>query len=107
MPLLPLAMYVLFAPSPSSSPAGWRGSIPDERALPVLIGAFSGCSPGRSCSRSAPAGCGGGPGRRREGGAVSDRLVVAIDAVVWATWSTAVGYTAHRLPLHRLAHDAR
>lgn len=36
---------------------------------------------------------------------MSDRLAVAIDAAVWATWSAVVGYAAHRLPLHRLAHD--
>lgn len=36
---------------------------------------------------------------------MSDRLAVAIDAAVWATWSTVVGYSAHRLPLHRLARD--
>lgn len=32
-------------------------------------------------------------------------LVVAVDAGVWAAWSAAVGYAAHRLPLHRLDHD--
>ncbi len=36
---------------------------------------------------------------------MSDRLVVAIDAAVWATWSAVVGYSAHRLPLHRLTED--
>jgi glycosyl-4,4'-diaponeurosporenoate acyltransferase len=36
---------------------------------------------------------------------VSDRLVVALDAAVWATWSAVVGYTAHRLPVHRLERD--
>jgi glycosyl-4,4'-diaponeurosporenoate acyltransferase len=30
---------------------------------------------------------------------------VALDAVVWAVWSTVVGYTAHRLPVRRLARD--
>lgn len=36
---------------------------------------------------------------------MTDRFVVALDAVVWATWSGLVGYTAHRLPLHRVARD--
>ena len=31
--------------------------------------------------------------------------VVAADAAVWASWSAAVGYAAHRLPAHRLDHD--
>lgn len=34
-------------------------------------------------------------------------LVVAADAGVWAGWSAVVGYTAHRLPAERLAHDGR
>lgn len=31
--------------------------------------------------------------------------VVALDATVWAAWSTVVGYGAHRLPLRVLDHD--
>jgi glycosyl-4,4'-diaponeurosporenoate acyltransferase len=31
--------------------------------------------------------------------------VVAVDAAVWAAWSAAVGYAAHRLPPARLAED--
>jgi len=31
--------------------------------------------------------------------------IVVADAAVWAAWSTVVGYTAHRLPSVRLAHD--
>jgi glycosyl-4,4'-diaponeurosporenoate acyltransferase len=36
---------------------------------------------------------------------VSNGAIVALDALVWAVWSAAVGYTAHRLPMHRLEHD--
>lgn len=36
---------------------------------------------------------------------MTDRFAVALDAVVWATWSGLVGYTAHRLPSHRVARD--
>jgi len=32
---------------------------------------------------------------------------VVADSAVWAAWSTVVGYTAHRLPARRLAHDGR
>jgi glycosyl-4,4'-diaponeurosporenoate acyltransferase len=32
-------------------------------------------------------------------------VIVLADAAVWALWSTAVGYAAHRLPLHVLDHD--
>jgi glycosyl-4,4'-diaponeurosporenoate acyltransferase len=31
--------------------------------------------------------------------------IVAIDALVWATWSAVVGYAAHRLPRARVDHD--
>ena len=32
-------------------------------------------------------------------------VLVLIDAGVWATWSAACGYIAHRMPASRLAHD--
>lgn len=31
--------------------------------------------------------------------------IVVLDALVWAVWSTAVGYALHRVPAERLAHD--
>jgi glycosyl-4,4'-diaponeurosporenoate acyltransferase len=36
---------------------------------------------------------------------VSYGAIATLDALVWALWSAAVGYTAHRLPLRRLDHD--
>jgi glycosyl-4,4'-diaponeurosporenoate acyltransferase len=36
---------------------------------------------------------------------VTPLQIVAADAAVWAGWSAVVGYTAHRLPRARLAHD--
>lgn len=36
---------------------------------------------------------------------MSTRQVVVLDVLVWAAWSVVVGYGAHRLPGHRLAHD--
>lgn len=33
--------------------------------------------------------------------------IVVLDALVWALWSGAVGFAAHRLPVHRLVHDGR
>src|SRR5690606_29536896 len=58
----------------------------------------------RAHVRAGPGAVAGTP-RRPAGSAVSDRLAVAIDAAVWATCSAVVGYSAHRLPLHRLARD--
>ena len=37
---------------------------------------------------------------------MSPLQIVAVDAAVWAGWSAVVGYSAHRLPRARLAHDA-
>ncbi len=37
---------------------------------------------------------------------MSKGQIVLLDALVWAAWSAAVGYAAHRLPLRRLDHDA-
>lgn len=31
--------------------------------------------------------------------------IVALDALTWAAWSVVVGYSAHRLPPHRLDRD--
>jgi glycosyl-4,4'-diaponeurosporenoate acyltransferase len=36
---------------------------------------------------------------------VSTGLVVLLDAVAWACWSTVVGYAAHRLPRRRVDRD--
>ena len=36
---------------------------------------------------------------------MSPLQIVAVDAAVWAGWSAVVGYSAHRLPRARLAHD--
>ncbi len=37
---------------------------------------------------------------------MSNGQIVLLDALVWAAWSAAVGYAAHRLPLRRLDHDS-
>lgn len=38
-------------------------------------------------------------------GSTSDVVVALVDAAVWAVWSSACGYAAHRIPADRLARD--